>query len=191
MKSISSNNGLLMFFPFRPSLVNSSSFYTTIRNRRFISTDPFIARHIGVSENDIGPMLRTIGVSSIDELIDLTIPSTIRSNPMIQKDIHKDMRGLLNERDALEKLQYLASQNITSYRTLIGQGFSGTTTPAVLKRLILENPGWYTPYTPYQAEVSQGRLEALLIYQVKINKPPNNNIRNYASIAHIRRLFVN
>lgn len=135
-------------------------------------------------------MLRTIGVSSIDELISLTIPASIRSNTTTQKEVHEGMRGFLSEKKATDQLRLIASENIPG-KSFIGQGFVPSDVPTVLKRLVLENPGWYTTYTPYQvqekhqvlltpvfftfgvtalskqqAEISQGRLEALLVYQV-------------------------
>lgn len=141
----------------------SNIFHTFARP---FTTDSFLRRHVGIQKDDIGSMLRQIGASSLDELIDLTIPPQIRSDPQCQKDIHPAMRGLVNERKALEALKKISAKNQPTVKSLIGQGYVNATTPAVLRRLVLENPGWYTAYTPYQPEISQGRLEALLTYQV-------------------------
>jgi len=119
------------------------------------------ARHIGVSEQDEAYMLQTIGVKSLDELIDQTIPASIRLEESIE------LPEPLTERQYAEHIGEIASKNklFTSY---IGQGWYDTCTPAVILRNIFENPSWYTSYTPYQAEVSQGRLEALLNFQTAV-----------------------
>lgn len=124
-------------------------------------SDNFTRRHIGPSENDTREILKTIGVSSIDELIDQTIPSSIRlKNPL------KIDKGL-SEYEYHRHLKALGAKNKV-FRSYIGIGYNGTITPPVIQRNILENPGWYTAYTPYQAEISQGRLEALLNFQTMI-----------------------
>ncbi|MFA6581456.1 MAG: aminomethyl-transferring glycine dehydrogenase, partial [Paludibacter sp.] len=119
------------------------------------------ARHIGISEKDEAIMLQTIGVNNLDELITQTIPSTIRLNEAIE------LPEALTERQYAEHIAEIASKNklFTSY---IGQGWYDTCTPAVVQRNIFENPSWYTSYTPYQAEISQGRLEALLNFQTAV-----------------------
>ncbi len=119
------------------------------------------ARHIGVSEQDEAYMLQTIGVKSLDELIDQTIPASIRLEESIE------LPEPLTEQQYAEHIAEIASKNklFTSY---IGQGWYDTCTPAVILRNIFENPSWYTSYTPYQAEVSQGRLEALLNFQTAV-----------------------
>ena len=120
--------------------------------------DDFATRHIGPSAGDIGAMLEVVGVSSIDDLLAKTVPVSIRdSEPM-------DLAPALTEREALEALRAMARRNRILV-PMIGMGYYGTVTPPVLQRNVLENPGWYTAYTPYQAEVSQGRLEALLNFQ--------------------------
>jgi len=124
------------------------------------STGPgsFPARHIGPDSDEVEAMLEQIGCSSLDELIDETIPESIRNRePLGLVDVD-------SERELLEELQQLADQN-DSYRSYIGMGYHRTVTPAVLQRNILENPKWYTHYTPYQSEIAQGRLEALLNFQ--------------------------
>ena len=119
------------------------------------------ARHIGVSEQDEVFMLQTIGVKSLDELIAQTIPASIRLNREII------LPDALTERQYAEHIAEIASKNrlFTSY---IGQGWYDTCTPAVIQRNVFENPSWYTSYTPYQAEISQGRLEALLNFQTAV-----------------------
>jgi glycine dehydrogenase len=118
-------------------------------------------RHIGISEQDEALMLHSIGVNSLDEIIDETIPASIR----LEKPI--ELPEPLTERQYAEHIAEIASKNklFTSY---IGQGWYDTCTPAVIQRNIFENPSWYTSYTPYQAEISQGRLEALLIFQTAV-----------------------
>ena len=120
--------------------------------------DEFISRHIGPNNTDINSMIGEIGVSSLDELIDKTVPESIRVREPLALD------ESCSEQEALESLQEIAKKNKvnTSY---IGMGYYDTLVPSVIKRNVLENPGWYTAYTPYQAEISQGRLEGLLNFQ--------------------------
>ncbi|WP_025770803.1 aminomethyl-transferring glycine dehydrogenase [Thioalkalivibrio sp. HK1] len=120
--------------------------------------DAFSDRHIGPDAADTERMLRAIGVSSIEELLQKAVPAAIRNDePM-------ELKAALGEREALEALHEMAARNrlLTS---MIGMGYYGTLTPTVIQRNVLESPSWYTAYTPYQAEVSQGRLEALLNFQ--------------------------
>ncbi len=124
--------------------------------------EKFFERHIGINNNDIKKMLNVIGLNSLDELIDKTIPQNIRLN----KDVELDLP--LTEMELLEELKSIASKN-KLYKNFIGQGYNTTILPSVIKRNILENPGWYTQYTPYQAEISQGRLEALLNFQTMVS----------------------
>ncbi|WP_425091308.1 aminomethyl-transferring glycine dehydrogenase [Tropicimonas sp. S265A] len=115
-------------------------------------------RHIGPSPKEMAQMLATIGVPSLDALIDEAVPSDIRrAKPLA-------FGPALSERDTIHRMRELADKN-TVLTSLIGQGYYGTHTPPVILRNILENPAWYTAYTPYQPEISQGRLEALLNYQ--------------------------
>ncbi len=118
-------------------------------------------RHIGPSPKEMAEMAETLGVESLDELIDQTVPKSIRQKQKL------DFGKPLSERELLHRMRVTASKNkvLTS---LIGQGYHGTVTPPVIQRNILENPAWYTAYTPYQPEISQGRLEALLNYQTMI-----------------------
>ncbi|MDR0971719.1 MAG: aminomethyl-transferring glycine dehydrogenase [Bacteroidales bacterium] len=125
-------------------------------------TDNFAARHNGPQKEDIKKMLKTIGVSSIDELIEKTIPSKIRLTSALP--LPKGM----NEYEFITHIKGLAQKN-KIYKSFIGMGYYNTITPAVLQRNILENPSWYTSYTPYQAEISQGRLEALFNFQTAIS----------------------
>src|SRR6266576_1597328 len=121
----------------------------------------FESRHIGPSPQDVSAMLQTIGVSSLDGLIAQTVPDDIRQRSPL------DLGPALSEMEALEKARQLASRNLV-LTSLIGQGYYDTVLPPVIQRNILENPAWYTAYTPYQAEISQGRLEALLNFQTMI-----------------------
>ena len=122
---------------------------------------PFEERHNGPSEADIQVMLETIGVSSMDELIERTIPANIRRKGVM------DIGIPMSEPQFLAKVKEIASKN-TVFSNFIGMGYYGTHTPTVILRNIMENPGWYTQYTPYQAEIAQGRLEALLNFQTMV-----------------------
>jgi glycine dehydrogenase len=121
----------------------------------------FARRHIGPSPRDVAAMLETVGATSLGELMAQTLPSSIRQNAPL------DLGTPLGETEALSHMRELASQNQV-FTSLIGQGYSGTILPAVIQRNILENPAWYTAYTPYQPEISQGRLEALFNFQTMI-----------------------
>jgi len=119
-------------------------------------------RHIGLSEEDQQTMCQTLGVKSVDELISQTMPKDIRlSEPL-------DLDEPLTEQEHLDSMATLAAKNLP-FKSLIGRGWYGTNTPAVIQRNVLENPVWYTSYTPYQAEVSQGRLEALFNFQTMVS----------------------
>jgi len=121
----------------------------------------FIRRHIGPDEAETAAMLKTVGASTLDDFIDKVVPRKIRAKRPL------DLAKPMPERTALSYLREAASRNEV-FTSMIGMGYYGTITPKVILRNILENPGWYTAYTPYQAEVSQGRLEALLNYQQMI-----------------------
>src|SRR5262245_39290885 len=121
----------------------------------------FVRRHIGPSPRDIDAMLETVGAKSLGALMDETLPSSIRQKAPL------DFGRALSETEALAHMSEIAAQN-TVFTSLIGQGYSGTILPAVIQRNILENPAWYTAYTPYQPEISQGRLEALFNFQTMI-----------------------
>ncbi len=126
-----------------------------------MAADIFTNRHIGPSEKETQEMLATVGISSLEQLIDETIPAAIR----LKKPLN--VGAGLSEYDYLAHLKALGAKN-KQYRTFIGQGYYGTIVPPVIQRNILENPGWYTAYTPYQAEIAQGRLEALLNFQTMV-----------------------
>ncbi len=121
----------------------------------------FADRHIGPSPEETAQMLREVGFADLDALVDATLPKNIRLNRVLELPAAK------SENDALAELRALASQNRIA-RNFIGAGYSGTITPPVIQRNILENPGWYTAYTPYQAELAQGRLEALVNFQTMV-----------------------
>ena len=126
-----------------------------------MNTSEFVNRHISLNETNKNEMLKKVGVSSIDELISQTIPHSIR----LQKDL--SISEPLSEFEMLSHSKELASEN-QQFDSYIGLGYHPAILPAVIQRNILENPSWYTAYTPYQAEISQGRLEALLNYQTMI-----------------------
>ncbi len=121
----------------------------------------FIKRHIGPSAQETEKMLASIGAKSIDELIEKTVPGNIRSKKAMQ------IPEGLSEFEMLQSLKTIAEKNIVA-TNFIGQGYYGTITPSVILRNIFENPGWYTQYTPYQAEIAQGRLESLLNFQTMV-----------------------
>ena len=123
--------------------------------------DRFVDRHIGPDTRDVVEMLQVLGKGSLDALIDATVPAGIRLKRPL------DLPTGLSEYGLLQDLQQIAAKNQV-FRTYLGMGYSDTVTPAVIQRNILENPGWYTQYTPYQPEISQGRLEALLNYQTMV-----------------------
>ena len=121
----------------------------------------FQRRHIGITESEKYAMLSTIGVASLDELINKTIPAHIR----LKNELNID--AAMSENEYLRHIAELAAKN-KRFKSFIGMGYSETVVPSVILRNVLENPGWYTAYTPYQAEISQGRLEALLNFQTMV-----------------------
>ena len=132
----------------------------TMSKQDDVSTD-FVRRHIGPSPRDIAAMLESVGAESLDALMSETLPSSIRQTKPL------DLGRALSEAEALAHMHDLAARNQV-FTSLIGQGYSGTILPAVIQRNILENPAWYTAYTPYQPEISQGRLEALFNFQTMV-----------------------
>ena len=126
----------------------------------------FVRRHVGPSQRDIDAMLEVVGAGSLAALMDETLPAAIRQTTPLKLST-SDLTLPLSETEALAHMQTLAAQNEV-FTSLIGQGYSGTILPAVIQRNILENPAWYTAYTPYQPEISQGRLEALFNFQTMI-----------------------
>jgi glycine dehydrogenase len=131
----------------------------------------FATRHNGPREHELPAMLHHIGVKSLDELIDKTVPEKIRLRSPL------NLPAPVSEYEYLKELRIIAAKN-KIFRTYIGQGYYNSVFPSVIKRNILENPGWYTSYTPYQAEVSQGRLEALLNYQTMVVELTGMDIAN-------------
>ena len=127
-----------------------------------MTTDSFAYRHIGPRMEDIPEMLKTVGAESIDQLIEQTVPANIIDRKVLTQ--HKAM----TENEWLGRIREIARKNKV-FKTYIGQGYHPTILPGVIQRNILENPGWYTPYTPYQAEIAQGRLEALLNFQTMVS----------------------
>jgi glycine dehydrogenase len=126
------------------------------------TNNSFIPHHIGPSQKEINKMLKVIGLNSLETLVNDTIPKSILSKKPL------DIGNVVSEYDLAQLSKIIASKN-KIFRSFIGQGYFGTKVPSVIQRNILENPGWYTQYTPYQAEISQGRLEALLIFQTMIS----------------------
>lgn len=136
-----------------------------------MSSDTFASRHIGPRGSDLQRMLQTIGVESFDELIDKTVPSNIRLKSTL------NLPMAMGEYEYLSHIRKLGSRN-RQFRSFIGQGYYGVDVPSVIIRNVLENPSWYTSYTPYQAEISQGRLEALLNFQTMIIELTGMQIAN-------------
>lgn len=136
-----------------------------------MNTDSFALRHIGPRATDYEAMLKTIGASSLDQLITETIPDNIRlQNPL-------NLEAAMSEQEYLQHIHDLASKNKVN-KSYIGLGYHPSNLPAVIQRNILENPGWYTAYTPYQAEIAQGRLEALLNFQTMVTDLTGMEIAN-------------
>ncbi len=136
-----------------------------------LQSEDFVRRHIGPDDDDIAHMLDVVGVGSLDELLDAAVPDAIRLETPLA------MHGPTTETAVLERLRAIAKKNVV-YRSMIGMGYYGTITPPVIQRNILENPGWYTAYTPYQPEISQGRLEALLNFQTMVGDLTGMEIAN-------------
>src|SRR5438270_11726047 len=131
----------------------------------------FADRHIGPSTEETVQMLRELGFENLDALVDATVPKNIRLDRTL------DLPKAKSENEALTELSALSSKNKVA-RNFTGAGYSDTITPPVIQRNILENPGWYTAYTPYQAELAQGRLEALLNFQTMITDLTKLEIAN-------------
>ncbi|MFP4074235.1 MAG: glycine dehydrogenase (aminomethyl-transferring), partial [Actinomycetota bacterium] len=154
-------------------------------------SETFADRHIGPRRADVEKMLATIGAASLDELISETVPDSIL-------DTSLDLPDAMSEPGVVERLGELASSNRV-VPSLIGLGYYDTITPPVIQRNVLENPAWYTAYTPYQAEISQGRLEALLNFQTMVSDLSGLEVANASlldeptaaaeAMAMARRLF--
>ncbi|HEX5654801.1 MAG TPA: glycine dehydrogenase (aminomethyl-transferring), partial [Chitinophagaceae bacterium] len=125
-------------------------------------SNEFIPRHIGPQEADTKSMLKTIGENSLSSLVSKTVPATIRMDHQLA------IPAAMSEHEYLKHIKEISLKNkvFTNY---IGQGYYDTITPSVILRNVFENPGWYTQYTPYQAEISQGRLESLLNFQTMVS----------------------
>ncbi len=136
-----------------------------------MSTDIFTSRHIGPRANDVNEMLSIIGVSSLNQLINETVPGAIRLNDAL------NIPDAMSEYDYLAYLKEKGAKN-KMYKTYIGMGYYNCIIPPVIQRNVLENPGWYTAYTPYQAEIAQGRLEALLNFQTMVSDLTGMEIAN-------------
>jgi len=122
----------------------------------------FIRRHIGPGAEDEAAMLAELGMESIDDLLDKVVPESIRRRKELE------VKASLSERQVLNRLYQISTRN-QLFKSFIGMGYHNTHTPTVIERNLLRNPAWYTAYTPYQAEISQGRLEALLNFQTMIS----------------------
>ena len=133
--------------------------------------DIFTQRHVGLSDDDVISMLDELGFSSMSEFINNVIPDSIVFNSNLK------VGDGVSEQEAIKILKSYASKNKV-FKSFLGNGYYGTITPGVIKRNILENPGWYTQYTPYQAEIAQGRLEALLNFQTMISDLTGMDIAN-------------
>ncbi len=138
---------------------------------RLEAADSFVERHIGPDEAEIAAMLKVVGAVSLDGLMAQTVPEQIRSNAPLA------LPPAIDEAAVLRELRGFAAQNVVKH-SLIGMGYQGTITPPVILRNVLENPGWYTAYTPYQAEIAQGRLEAILNFQTAICDLTGMNVAN-------------
>ncbi|MEM7293136.1 MAG: glycine dehydrogenase (aminomethyl-transferring), partial [Pseudomonadota bacterium] len=135
------------------------------------SLSPFVARHIGPNQEQIDAMLGTLGFGSLDALCDAVVPANIAQKTPL------DLPSGLSEEEALTELRMIAAKNVHK-KSLIGQGYHGCYIPEVIKRNVLENPGWYTAYTPYQPEISQGRLEVLFYFQTLVTELTGMEIAN-------------
>ena len=136
-----------------------------------MKTDAFALRHIGPSENDLQHMLKTIGAETMDQLIFETIPNDIR----LKSDL--DLEPAMTEFEFSNHIKLLGDKN-KMFQSYIGLGYNQAIIPAVIQRNVFENPGWYTAYTPYQAEIAQGRLEAILNFQTMVIELSGMEIAN-------------
>src|SRR5213592_1306499 len=133
--------------------------------------DVFVERHIGPGPEDVGAMLETLGYASLDAFIDAVVPADIRLRRPLGVPAGQ------SEQAALAEIRALAAKNQV-WRSYLGMGYHDCVTPPVILRNVLENPGWYTAYTPYQAEIAQGRLEALLNFQTMVSDLTGLEIAN-------------
>ena len=126
--------------------------------------EDFLRRHVGTSDDEQAGMLKVLGYETLDALIDAAVPGSVRSLGTPRPP------PAASEQQVLDELRRLAASN-TIAEPMIGLGYYGTITPGVIRRNVLESPAWYTAYTPYQPEISQGRLEALLNFQTMVTRP--------------------
>ena len=133
--------------------------------------DSFALRHIGLNQTDIDNLLNQLGYESLEEFSKSVLPKNIFTEEKLE------LSDAMSEEEALKALKEISKKN-TVYRSFIGQGYYGTVTPKVILRNVFENPGWYTSYTPYQAEISQGRLEALINFQTMVGDLTGFEIAN-------------
>ncbi|MFC1744492.1 aminomethyl-transferring glycine dehydrogenase [Candidatus Riflebacteria bacterium] len=138
-------------------------------NKKYLK--PFSSRHIGPRENEIAEMLVELGLTDLNQLIEKTVPGNILSSEELELD------DALSEEEVLKELKFFSEKNKV-YRSYLGMGFYNTFVPPVIQRNILENPAWYTPYTPYQAEISQGRLETLFNFQTIVAELTGTEVSN-------------
>jgi glycine dehydrogenase len=129
-----------------------------------VDKEAFIDRHIGPTSTEVSAMLKAVNAPSLEAFIAEVVPATIRSASTLQL---KNFPTALTEQEALKRLRLVAGKNQLR-KNYLGQGYADTVTPPVIQRNILENPGWYTQYTPYQPEIAQGRLESLVNYQTMV-----------------------
>ncbi|KNC85547.1 glycine dehydrogenase [decarboxylating], mitochondrial [Sphaeroforma arctica JP610] len=162
--TVSGRNLLKSQFRLRSALTEESANVTnqeTLSKATLMNFEKFSGRHVGPRETDVEAMLRVTGLSSINELVQKTIPNEILFNKPL------NMKEGFTETECLERLAELGKKNKVQ-RSYIGTGYYNTIVPPVIQRVILENPGWYTQYTPYQPEIAQGRLESLMNYQTMV-----------------------
>jgi glycine dehydrogenase len=154
--------GRVRLSPVAETTAHPPSGPTSHARPRLDVADEFVNRHMGPSGADLDEMLGLVGYPNLEAFTDAVVPEAIRNRKAM------NLPAALSEHEALAKLRGIAGQNKV-FRSMIGMGYSGTITPGVILRNIMENPGWYTQYTPYQAEISQGRLEALLNFQTMVS----------------------
>src|SRR5687767_12006635 len=147
----------------------------------FPALDTFGPRHIGPRGDDVAAMLKEVGAASLGQLIDEALPPSIRLKAPL------DLPPAESESAYLLRLKTIAKKNQV-FRSFIGLGYSDTLTPSVIRRMVFENPGWYTPYTPYQAEIAQGRLESLLNFQTMVSDLTGMAVANARSEEHTSEL---
>ena len=144
------------------------------RDSVFTAQDTFLRRHVGPRPEQIEHILKTLGYSSVDEFVSKTVPEEVL---LSESSFDESAMPALSESELARRGRELASQNQV-FRSYIGMGYSNTEVPPVIMRNVLENPAWYTSYTPYQAEISQGRLESLLNYQTLVKSLTGLDISN-------------